>query len=178
MTSTMDNKEKYHIFVVSDSHGFIAAFSSLEIARETLKDFLKLDLLWTRFPVSKKVEENDIIYTLPYKSNGYIAYADTNCESVKSIQTKLAKIDLVFTDDVSYWAFPVNKIIPDGLKRLSIWKSIARGLTDEQKQHLKENEELIRKAAEMIEKDFDDKQDSIDVNLVDCVTSDENIGNV
>lgn len=167
-----------YIYTVSDSAGFLAAFPSKESAKQVLQRFLKLDLLWHKFSTPRLVKKDDIVYTLPYRNGGHLAYANIEPDSVKSLQDKLLKVDLVHGDDIKYWAFPLSNIVPDGIKRLQIGLMLAIGLTDEQKKMLAENEKLIADAAKMVQKDFDTKPESIDCNLVDCLVSEESVGNL
>jgi uncharacterized protein YegJ (DUF2314 family) len=164
------------LYVVSDSQGFIAAFTSIDKAKKSLEIYLKLDLIWQRFKCQREIKDDDQVFVLSYRNGGHVAFVDIDPDIVRSVQKKLGKVDLVFQDDVSYWAFPVNKISLDGAKRLQIWLSIANGLTDEQKKRLEKNEEVLKQALGSVEKDFDKKPDSTDTNLMDCVISPDNLG--
>lgn len=177
-TNSGENKlvASRELYTVSDSQGFIAAFRTKDIARRKLAKFIKLDLLWHKFMCSRDVRDGDLVYTLPYRNGGHLAFADVDPEVVKVIQQKLVKVEQVFSDDVKYWSFPIDEIVPDGLKRLSIWLMLATGLNDEQKKILEDNEKMLAEAAKHVEKDFESKPDSIDSNLTDCVVSDENVG--
>lgn len=171
--ATIDNKSLY---LVSDSQGFIAAFRSIESAKTVLAKYMKLNLLWYKFTCSREIKDDDIVYTLPYRNGGHIAFADIDSNVVAAVQTKFCKIDLVYPDDVKlYWNFPIGKITLDGLKRLEIWRMLAVGLTEEQKKMLAENEQLLANSAKLIEKDFETKPDSIDINLTDCIISENNV---
>ena len=167
-------KPSENLFVVADAYGFIAAYRSVDEIKTALAPYLKLDLVYYKYKCDNLGEAVNVI-VLPYKSNNAVAYADTNKEAVQSVQKKLAKIDLVHLDDVGYWEFPIGRVTEDGKKRLMIAKKLAEGLTEEDKVLLANNEKLIEQSVQFMEKDFANKQDSIDTNVIDCVAEIEEV---
>jgi len=114
---TTPQEAKNNIYVVSDSAGFVGAFTAKTLAEElVLLKYVLVPFAVQCFPAAPGPANS--VWVVPYTENDAVAFVSNSRDDAVAAQKVYAKIGLVYTDDVDYWEQPMNKIAASALTRL------------------------------------------------------------
>lgn len=112
------------VYIVVDEAGFVGAFYSKEDAQRVPKAYPMLSFAFfkSRLDTGKP---RDTVYAIPYLGNNAIAFASNDLEKSRAVHKTLVRVSLGYEDDdVTYWKYPVGRLIEPVRTRLHI---LARG---------------------------------------------------
>ena len=109
------------LFAISDSSGFVGAFSSEKKARDVLRTYISIPLIVTTYPRETKLTS---VWALPYRGNNAVAYVSDSKSKIREIQIDLLRVGLTFPDDVDFWEHEIDKVSEAAAKRFAIAQSV------------------------------------------------------
>jgi hypothetical protein len=106
-------------YVVSDAEGFVGAFLSPTEAVHRMQKYSKhgIPFLITECPLKAGVSTANV-YAIPYRGNNAVAFVSNDVEEAKWAQNALARVGLVFEDDVTFWECPTDHVLEVAERRL------------------------------------------------------------
>ena len=105
-----------YFYAVSDAHGLVGTFmTEFEIEEKLLRPYPIVEFLIQRFPLASG--SVDQVWAVIYL-NGVIAYVSNSRSEALRIQTAMAKIGIVFDENIDFWQHPMGKLVTAAEERL------------------------------------------------------------
>src|SRR5277367_4790353 len=96
-----------HLYVVSDTHGFVGVYSSLEAAQGLARAHAPVPFLIHRYAAEPGGSQEEA-WMIIYEANEAVAFASNCKETARAVQKKYLTVGLVYDEDVGYWQHPLN----------------------------------------------------------------------
>lgn len=113
--------ESHRMFVVSDSTGFVGAFSSIERARElVIEKYPIIPFITTKYPIAPG--PRDRVWVVLYRGIDAVAFASNDRGEAERVKNELGRVGLTYEDAIDYWEQPFDAISPPAAERLEVQK--------------------------------------------------------
>lgn len=110
-------EEGPHLFVVSDSAGFVGAFPSAAKAAEAVAPYSCIPFIVHRFVWAPGAR--DRVWIVVGRHSDAVLHASNSRADADRVKRVYATVGLADDDDIDYWEQPAGAVSPPALRRLS-----------------------------------------------------------
>lgn len=107
-----------HLYVVSDSGGFVGAFTTKAAAVDVARSHDYAAFIVQRFKVAPGPLES--VWVVPYRDATAVAFVSNSQSEAGRVHKMYAEVGLTFPDSIEYWEQPLNVVSVPAAARLDL----------------------------------------------------------